>query len=116
RPPRARGGAPAAYPGAVDPLAAGVLGVTAGLLMGALALVLVRLSERRRAAEAAAAAPPPPALPPGLSEVLAVLPSGSAVLGPEGRVLSPSAAAVALGPVREDAVVHAALRDMVRAV
>lgn len=100
----------------MDPLAAGVLGVTAGLLMGALALVLVRLSERRRAAEAAAAAPPPPALPPGLSEVLAVLPSGSAVLGPDGRVVSASAAAIALGLVREGEVVHEGLRDLVAGV
>jgi len=114
--PGALTGGAAAYPGPVDPLAAGVLGVTAGLLMGALALVLVRLSERRRAAEAAAAAPPPPAVPPGLSEVLAVLPSGSVVLAADGRVLSASAAAVALGLVREDEVVHEELRDMVAGV
>jgi two-component system, OmpR family, sensor histidine kinase SenX3 len=100
----------------VDPLAAGVLGVTAGLLMGALALVLVRLSERRRAAEAAATPAPPPAVPPGVSEVLSVLGSGSVVLGPGAEVLSASSAAVAFGLVRRNEVVHDDLRAMVGAV
>lgn len=101
----------------MTPLAAAALGVTAGLLMGALALVLVRMSERSRARERQLVDPGPPPVPPGVADVLAVLRSGAVVVdGPSGRVVRASSSAVSLGLVRRDDLHHPQLREMVREV
>ncbi|GAA1155496.1 sensor histidine kinase [Ornithinicoccus hortensis] len=100
----------------MTPLTAAALGVTAGLLLGALALVLVRVSERSRDLGDDAEATPP-AVSPGVADVLAVLRSGAVVLeGAGGRVLKSSSSAVSLGLVRGEDLRHPELRELVRQV
>ncbi|MDQ3359572.1 MAG: two-component sensor histidine kinase, partial [Actinomycetota bacterium] len=99
----------------MTPLTAGVLGVAAGLLLGALVLVLVRLIERRREREYVAP-PPPSSLPAGVSDVLGVLRSGGIVVDGSGRVLEASSSAVSHGLVRGSDLTHNELRHLSRQV
>ena len=84
-----------------------------GLLTGLVAALAFRFSEhqQRRVPEQA-----PGDLDPGMVRVLAVLRSAAVVLGPDGRVIRASPPAYALGVVRDDAVVHPAIQDMITAV
>lgn len=91
-----------------------VLGAGAlGLLVGLVAALAFRASEREQTAM-------PPAAEPELDErttaVLAVLRSAAVVTAHDGRVVRASAAAHSLGLVRGDRVVHAEVRDMLRDV
>jgi two-component system sensor histidine kinase SenX3 len=92
-----------------------VLGVAAGLLLGALVLFLVRLVERRREREYVAL-PPPSSLPAGVSDVLGVLRSGGIVVDGSGRVLEASSSAVSHGLVRGSDLTHNELRHLSRQV
>ncbi len=90
-------------------LGAGLLGVLVGVIAG----LAFRFSERKQLA-----APPtePPELDEGVTAVLSVLPAATVVTATGGRVVRASAAAHAHGLVREDRVVHAALRDLLAEV
>jgi len=87
-------------------LAAGVVGVVVGVI----AAIAFRVSERQ---QRAARAEPAPELDEGLVRVLAVLRSAAVVLDEEGEVVRASPPAYALGVVRGDAIAHAAIRDMI---
>ncbi len=100
--------------GGVDPTTAATLGGIAGLALGGLAMVAVRLSDRSAAAEEVLA--PEPTLPPGVADVIAVLRSSGILLDASDRVVNNSPAAVAHGLVRGHEVVHAELLDLARAV
>ncbi|MFE4466042.1 sensor histidine kinase [Oerskovia sp. NPDC056781] len=90
-------------------LVAGVI----GLLVGVFATLAFRFSERtlRRMPDEEA-----PELDEGLVRVLAVLRSAAVVLDAEGEVVRASPPAYALGVVRGDAIVHAAILDMISEV
>ncbi|WP_083707252.1 sensor histidine kinase [Intrasporangium flavum] len=98
----------------MDPTTAATLGGIAGLALGGVAMVAVRLSDRSTAAEEVLA--PEPALPPGVAEVIAVLRSSGILLDASDRVVNNSPAAVAHGLVRGHEVVHTELLDLARAV
>jgi two-component system sensor histidine kinase SenX3 len=88
-------------------LAAGILGVVVGVI----ATVAFRVSER--AQHRAPATATAPELEDGLVRVLSVLRSAAVVLDADDDVLRASPPAYALGVVRNDAVAHAAVREMV---
>ena len=81
-----------------------------GVVVGVVAAVAFRLSERE---QRSARAEPARDLDDGLVRVLAVLRSAAVVLDAEGDVVRASPPAYALGVVRGDAVAHAAIRDMI---
>jgi two-component system, OmpR family, sensor histidine kinase SenX3 len=97
----------------VDPTTAATLGGIAGLALGCVALVAVRLSDRDTADGAAAPAHP---VPPGVGDVIAVLRSGGIVVDSSDRVVNNSPAAVAHGLVRDHELVHPELLHLARAV
>lgn len=98
----------------VDPTTAATLGGIAGLALGGVAMVAVRLSDRSSAADDPA--PPDPPLPPGVGEVIAVLRSSGIVVDSSDRVVNNSPAAVAQGLVRGQELVHPELLHLARAV
>lgn len=91
------------------PLVAGVLGI----LVGAVAVAAFRWSERE---QRTVPPQPEPELDDGLVRTLAVLRSAAVVLDAQDRVVRASPPAHALGLVRDERVVHAAMRDMVDGV
>ncbi|MEV0892087.1 ATP-binding protein [Promicromonospora sp. NPDC050262] len=93
----------------VPVLVAGILGV----IVGVVATVAFRVSERHQHA-----LPPtePDELDAGLVRVLSVLRSAAVVLDGEDEVIRASPPAYALGVVRNDALVHAAITDLVALV
>src|SRR5450759_1782943 len=98
----------------VDPTIEAVLGGVLGLVIGAVSVASVRLSDRSQ--RSVPQSPDPHALPPGGSAVLAVLRSGAIVLDAADAVVSTSPWAVAHGLVRDDNLVHDELRDLARQV
>lgn len=86
-------------------LTAGLL----GLLVGLAAAIAFRASERE---QHAAPPVPEPELEEGVLEVLAVLRSAAVVTTTDGRVVRASASARAYGLVREDRVIHEAVRRL----
>ncbi len=80
-----------------------------GLLTGVLGLVAFRVSEHERSRMVVS---PEPELPPGLTDVLAVLRSAAILLDAGQDVITASPAAYAFGLVRGHDLVHGALRDM----
>ena len=86
-----------------------------GLLIAAFAVLTVVLSERaqRRVPSPANTGP---ALPAGVGDVLAVLPSGAIVVDSADAVVKTSSSAVAHGLVRDKEIVHAELRELARQV
>jgi len=80
-----------------------------GLLTGVLGLLAFRTSENQRRRLAVI---PEPDLPPGLTDVLAVLRSAAILLDPGQEVSTASPAAYAFGLVRGHDLVHAELREM----
>lgn len=93
----------------VPVLFAGILGV----IVGVVATLAFRVSERHQHA-----LPPtePDELDAGLVRVLSVLRSAAVVLDGEDEVIRASPPAYALGVVRNDALVHAAITDLVALV
>ncbi|MEW1952926.1 ATP-binding protein [Terrabacter sp. NPDC080008] len=98
----------------MDPTTAATLGGIAGLALGGVAMVAVRLSDRSSAAETPA--PPAPPLPPGVGDVIAVLRSSGILVDSSDRVVNNSPAAVAHGLVRGQELVHPELLHLARAV
>lgn len=82
-----------------------------GLLVGSVGVLAFRWSERQPAPSPAAEE-----LPSGTADVLAVLPSAAVVVDVADTVVKASAAAYAFGLVREGALVHAELKDVVAKV
>jgi len=99
----------------VDTTTAAILGGALGLVIGAVSVAAVRLSERSQR-QVPQAPPDPHALPSGVSAVLAVLRSGAIVLDDADAVVSTTPSAVAHGLVRGDDLVHDELRDLARQV
>jgi two-component system sensor histidine kinase SenX3 len=100
----------------VDGIISGVPLVVAGILgvvVGVVAAIAFRVSDRHqhRVPEQ-----PAPELEDGLVRVLSVLRSAAVVLDPDDDVLRASPPAYALGIVRDDALVHPAVRELVRLV
>ncbi len=93
----------------VTAVLAGVLGVVVGVV----AAVAFRISERTQRTSPEAA---PAELDEGLVRVLAVLRSAAVVLDEDDEVVRASPPAYALGVVRNDALAHAAIQDLVRDV
>ncbi|HET7659827.1 MAG TPA: ATP-binding protein [Oryzihumus sp.] len=98
----------------VDATTAAILGGVGGLLVGAVAMLALRLSERSQHLVTPAA--PQPNLPAGVADVLAVLRSSGIVVDSADAVVKASPSAVALGLVRETELVHAELRHLARQV
>jgi two-component system sensor histidine kinase SenX3 len=98
----------------VDPTTAATLGGIAGLALGGVALVAVRLSDRATDLDSGAAPSPP--VPPGVGDVIAVLRSSGIVVDSSDRVVNNSPAAVAHGLVRDHELVHPELLHLARAV
>lgn len=96
-------------------LTAVALGVVLGLALAALAVVLVRASDRRRHV-GESDAPPPTEVPDRVTDVLAVLRSGGIVLDSSGRVVRASAQAIAYGLVRRDVLTSSELSHLARQV
>jgi two-component system sensor histidine kinase SenX3 len=97
----------------VDATLAGIVGGGLGLVIGAVAVAASRFSERTLTAIPPS---PPPALPPGVTDVLAVLRSIAIVLDSSDAVVNSSASAVSYGLVRHGELVHAELRQLARQV
>jgi two-component system sensor histidine kinase SenX3 len=100
--------------GLVDSIAAVVLGGALGLVIGAVSVAAVRLSERSQ--RHVPQAPDPKSLPAGVSAVLAVLGTGTIVLDAADAVVGKSTWTVAHGLVRGDDLVHDELRQLARQV
>ncbi|EWS99826.1 histidine kinase [Intrasporangium oryzae NRRL B-24470] len=98
----------------MDPTTAATLGGIAGLALGGVAMVAVRLSDRSTQGEVIDR--PAPSLPPGVGEVLAVLRSSGIVVDRSDRVVNNSPAAVSHGLVRGHDLVHPELLHLARAV
>ena len=96
----------------MDPALAATLGGAAGLVIGAVAVVATRWSERSTG-EPASEEPP---LPRGVGEVLSVLRSIAVVVDPSDAVVNTSASAVSYGLVRHGELVHHELRHLARQV
>jgi two-component system sensor histidine kinase SenX3 len=112
----------------VDAPTAALAGLVVGLLAGALAALGLRALLRRRASAAGRSAPaggaaalrepgpPRPELPPGVSDVLAVVGGPAVVLDVADEVVRASRAAHATGLVRGASLAHPELLALVRAV
>lgn len=93
----------------VNPTWTAALAGFVGLVAGALGVLAFRISERERLG---LTHPAEPELPPGVTEVLAVLRSAAVVLDLAGGVAKASPAAYAFGLVRGHDLVHGELRDL----
>src|SRR3954454_7415435 len=98
----------------VDPTTAATLGGIAGLALGGVAMVAVRLSDSSTAAQEPTLPDRP--LPPGVGDVIAVLRSSGILVDSSDRVVNNSPAAVAQGLVRGQELVHPELLHLARAV
>ncbi len=98
----------------MDPTTAASLGGIAGLALGGVATVAVRLSDRATRSEVVVAAAA--SLPPGVGEVLSVLRSSGVVVDASDRVVNNSPAAVAHGLVRGQELVHPEMLGIAREV
>ena len=98
----------------MDPVVAATVGGGVGLVLGALAVLATRLSERVQ--RGVPASPPTQSLPRGVGDVLSVLRSIGIVLDASDAVVNTSSSAVAYGLVRHGELVHQELRQLARAV
>jgi two-component system, OmpR family, sensor histidine kinase SenX3 len=90
-----------------------MLGGVIGMLIGAVSVGGVRLSER---SQRSIPESEPPSLPPGVGDVLAVLRSSGIVVDSADQVVKASPAAVVYGLVRDSELAHAELRHLARQV
>ncbi len=96
----------------VDPTLAATLGGAVGLVIGAVAVVASRWSER----SGQEPEPEEPPLPRGVGDVLSVLSSIAVVVDASDAVVNTSASAVSYGLVRHGELVHHELRHLARQV
>lgn len=93
------------------------IGLLAALLLGAVfGAIIVGWFGRAREHGVPEPVQPYPAAPPGVTALLAVLPSSAVLVGDDDSVLDASPPAVALGLVRNDRLVPHQLLDVVRRV
>ncbi len=97
----------------MDPTVAATLGGAVGLVIGAIAVVATRWSERSLGSSEATEEPP---LPRGVGDVLSVLRSIAVVIDGSDAVVNTSASAVSHGLVRHGELVHQELRHLARNV
>jgi two-component system, OmpR family, sensor histidine kinase SenX3 len=90
-----------------------MFGGVIGMLIGAVSVGGVRLSER---SQRSIPESEPPSLPPGVGDVLAVLRSSGIVVDSADQVVKASPAAVVYGLVRDSELAHAELRHLARQV
>jgi two-component system sensor histidine kinase SenX3 len=84
-----------------------------GIFLGAAFMVVLHVAERRGSSAAKVVAP---TIPDGIDHVLEVLESAGVVLDPSNNVLKASPGALALGLVRQQALAHPELLDLVSSV
>ncbi|MFD5866348.1 sensor histidine kinase [Agromyces sp. NPDC127015] len=84
-----------------------------GLFLGAAFMVVLHMAERRGSSAAKVVAP---TIPDGVDQVLEVLESAGIVLDPSNNVLRASPGALAMGLVRQRALMHPELIELVAAV
>ncbi len=96
----------------MDPTLAATLGGAVGLVIGAVAVVASRWSER----SGEEPGPTEPPLPRGVGDVLSVLRSIAVVVDASDAVVNTSASAVSYGLVRHGELVHHELRHLARQV
>jgi len=90
-----------------------LLPLALGLFVGAIVVVLVQVAADRGAEAARIAGR---SLPDGLEEVLDALDSATVVIDPSNTVRKSTSAALSMGLVRQDRLVHPELQDLVDAV
>lgn len=105
------------YPEAVDGMGIVVAGLV-GLLTGAFATAMFRVSERQQRGKSVTKRGAPGnakslGLDDGVVRVLAVLRSAAVVLGEDDEVIRASAPAYALGVVRHDQITHERIAEMI---
>ncbi|MDQ0893077.1 sensor histidine kinase [Agromyces ramosus] len=84
-----------------------------GIFLGAAFMIVLHMAERRGSNAARVVAP---TIPDGVDQVLEVLDSAGIVLDPSNNVLRASPGALAMGLVRQQALVHSELLDLVALV
>ena len=84
-----------------------------GIFLGAAFMIVLHVAERRGSSAAKVVAP---SIPDGVDQVLEVLESAGVVLDPSNNVLKASPGALALGLVRQQALAHPELLDLVAVV
>jgi two-component system, OmpR family, sensor histidine kinase SenX3 len=84
-----------------------------GIFLGAAFMIVLHVAERRGSSAAKVVAP---TIPDGIDQVLEVLESAGVVLDPSNNVLKASPGALALGLVRQQALAHPELLDLVATV
>src|SRR6188472_383263 len=84
-----------------------------GIFLGAAFMIVLHVAERRGSSAARVVAP---TVPDGIDQVLEVLESAGVVLDPSNNVLKASPGALAMGLVRQQALVHPELLDLVAGV
>ncbi|GAA1786073.1 sensor histidine kinase [Agromyces lapidis] len=84
-----------------------------GIFLGAAFMVMLHVAERRGSSAARVVAP---TIPDGVDQVLEVLESAGVVLDPSNNVLRASPGALAMGLVRQQALVHPELLELVSTV
>jgi two-component system sensor histidine kinase SenX3 len=84
-----------------------------GIFLGAAFMIVLHVAERRGSSAARVVAP---SIPDGVDQVLQVLESAGVVLDPSNNVLKASPGALALGLVRQQALAHPELLDLVAIV
>ena len=84
-----------------------------GVFIGAAFMIVLHIAERRGSSAARVVAP---TIPDGIDQVLEVLESAGVVLDPSNNVLRASPGALAMGLVRQQALVHPELLDLVARV
>jgi two-component system, OmpR family, sensor histidine kinase SenX3 len=100
----------------MDSSTAALVGGGIGALLGAIAVLAFRLSERDQGRTPSSPAPTEPQVPVGVAAVLSVLRSSALVVGPDDEVLKASAPAHAMGLVRGSRVEVSELLELVRQV
>jgi two-component system, OmpR family, sensor histidine kinase SenX3 len=84
-----------------------------GIFLGAAFMIVLHMAERRGSSAARVVAP---TIPDGVDHVLGVLESAGVVLDPSNNVLKASPGALAMGLVRQQALVHADVLELVASV
>ncbi len=98
----------------MNPIVAGFAGLALGLALGVLAMVWWRTRERARRATEAVEEVADPVVPEGAADVIAILGSAVAVVGPHDEILQHTTSARALGIVRGSRIAVPELLQMVR--
>lgn len=84
-----------------------------GIFLGAAFMIVLHMAERRGSSAARVVAP---TIPDGIDQVLGVLESAGVVLDPSNNVLKASPGALAMGLVRQQALVHPDVLELVASV